>query len=324
MTGENDLPRAVQVSPNRRHGRQVSPSRRHDKQDIQSQAAQRAVDHNRAAQAEHVVRLHAHSVFSFSNAWPQWVLLCLLLIAVLGKLGLIGHDWTAIGQAGLSPSSQHWFGTNSLGQDLAAHSAQALANLLSDVLPGAALGFLLALGLGLWAGFQADSWIDRAILFAIDTFDSLPVMLLLIVLASVLKNVSLALPIALGLLFWSSAARAIRSACIDTLKLSFIDSARLIGMGDMQITLRQVLPIIRPVLIALGLVIAGNCLRVQLTLGFIGLDRSAKPSLGALLNSGTEEALSGRWWPLALALLISTLVLVSLEFMARRYLSRNA
>jgi peptide/nickel transport system permease protein len=272
-----------------------------------------------AEQAQEVsVRLRPLAAFAFSNAWPLWVLLFFFTIGVLCQVGWVGQNWTAVGAANLSPSAAHWLGSNGLGQDLSTQLAQSLAGLLRDVLPGAVLGFAIAIVLGLCAGFQADTWIDRLILFVIDTFEAMPSMLLLIMLASVLKQSALALPLIFALLFWASAARAVRSACIDTLKHSFIDSARLIGLSNAQIATRQVLPNLRPLLIAWGLVIAGNCLRVQLVLGFLGLDRSAKPNLGGMLNSGTEEALSGRWWPLCLALFVSALILVSLEFLARR------
>jgi peptide/nickel transport system permease protein len=269
-------------------------------------------------QADQIITLRLFASFDFRRNWPIWFALLFALLSLLCLIGFIGKDWTSIFEANLSPSSAHWLGTNSLGQDLGAHVLQALAGLLMDAIPGAIFGLMCGLFLGLFAAVYVDTVADRIVLWLIDVFEAMPVVIVLILLAALLKNSALSQPIIFAMLFWSSVARAVRAAAISALAMDCVDAARAMGQNMWQLMFWQLLPMLRPLCVALSLVLLGNCLRVQMVLGFLGLDQSARPSLGGLLNVATDDALSGQFWPLALILSISVALLISVEFLVRR------
>jgi peptide/nickel transport system permease protein len=267
---------------------------------------------------EQIVLLEPFQKFSMRQAWPLYMALLFAALGLMCFLGFIGQDWTRLFAANLPPSSNHWLGTNSLGQDLYAHLLQSLAGLLVYVFPGALFGFACGLLLGCLSALFVDTVLDRLALLLMDIFEALPVVIVLILLAALLRDSVLALPIIFAMLFWSNVARTVRAGAMRVLSLDCIDAARSMGQNERQLMVWQVLPMLRPMCMALALVVLGHCLRVQMVLGFLGLDQSARPSLGGLLNVATDDALSGRFWPMCLILGISIALLLCVEFLARK------
>jgi len=272
------------------------------------------------ADDELIVRV-ASSRFGFMrlvHGWPVLVLLVALLLAILTGSGLIGSAWMATGSAYLSPSFVHPLGTNSLGQDLLAQSCQALLALFVGVLPGAMLGFTVGVFAGIVAGWRLHSALDQIICFACDLFEGLPSYLIMVLLALLMHQTQLGSAFLFAALFWPSAARALRVATAQLINTPFMDAAKLVGTGIFTRVWRHLLPNLRLILVAFALLILGSCVRAQMLLGFIGLDTLARPSLGAMLYSGTQDALSFHFTTLLVALTLSTLLLVALDSLARR------
>ncbi len=268
-----------------------------------------------------IVRVSSFSVLRLLRGWPVIVLLGALLLAVMTAFGLIGGAWLATGSAYLTPSFAHPLGTNALGQDLMAHSCQALLALFVGVLPGALLGFAVGVAAGVCAGWRLHSAWDQSICFACDLFEGLPSYLILVLLALLMQQAQIGTAILFAALFWPSAARALRVATSQTTHAAFMDAAELVGTHVFARALRHLLPNLRLVLAALALLILGSCIRAQMLLGFIGLDTQARPSLGAMLYSGTQDALSFHFTTLLVALGLSMLLLLALDSLARRLTS---
>ena len=267
---------------------------------------------------EMIVRVAGFSLRRLVRGWPVLVLFAALLIAVLTAFGVIGSAWLATGEAYLAPSFAHPLGTNALGQDLMAHGCQALLALFVGVLPGALLGFAVGVAAGVCAGWRLHSALDQSICFACDLFEGLPSYLILVLLALLMRQAELGTAILFAALFWPSAARALRVATSQSIGAPFMDAAELVGTGVFTRAWRHLLPNLRLVLAALALLILGSCIRAQMLLGFIGLDTQARPSLGAMLYSGTQDALSFHFTTLLVALGLSMLLLLALDSLARR------
>ena len=224
----------------------------------------------------------------------------------------------ATGSPYLGLSFAHPLGTNALGQDLMAHSCQALLALFVGVLPGALLGFALGVAAGVCAGWRLHSALDQAICFACDIFEGLPSYLIMVLLALLLHQAQLGSAILFAALFWPSAARVLRVATAQLIGAPFMDAAALVGNSVFTRMCWHLLPNLGLILAALALLILGNCIRAQMLLGFIGLDTQARPSLGAMLYSGAQDALSFHFTTLLVALGLSTLILLALDSLARR------
>ena len=199
----------------------------------------------------------------------------------------------------LAPSSEHWFGTDALGQDV-----------LSRVLMGSqislAIGFtviiinvVLSTLLGLWAGYFAGV-VDYVIQRSGEIWSAFPfliALLLIITLTGTPKTTSgnvimiawdlrwLIFAFSLGAVFGGS--RIVRGVTIQLKQSDFVVAAQSLGASDSRIILRHILPNVMPYVIVTAT--AG--------LGFIILGEAALSFLGFGVAPGTPswgQDLSGR------------------------------
>src|SRR5690606_14295137 len=74
----------------------------------------------------------------------------------------------------MPPGAQYWFGTNSRGQDLFWQMSFALRNTLTFGVIVAVISRVLAITVGLAAGYLGG-WVDRVLMFFCDIFVAIPI-----------------------------------------------------------------------------------------------------------------------------------------------------
>lgn len=103
--------------------------------------------------------------------------------------------------------------------------------------------------------------------------------------------------LSIGLAGWVQFARIVRSSVLVQRSQDYVTSCRAIGLPTMTILLRHITPnVLSPVLVLAMLQIA-VAIVTEATLSFLGLGTPlTEPSLGALIQVGSQYLFSGIWW----------------------------
>jgi peptide/nickel transport system permease protein len=147
----------------------------------------------------------------------------------------------------------------------------------------------------------------------VDSMMAIPVLLLAIALASVLRQGSVWIVILiLGLVNWTYLARIIRGEVLSLREMDFIEAARALGARDRALLVRHLLPnLVGPLIVFATLSMASNIL-LESALSFLGVGiQPPLPSWGNIIQEGIAYY-SVAWWITlfpGLAILISVMSL---------------
>src|SRR5581483_6952793 len=128
------------------------------------------------------------------------------------------------------PSAAHPLGTDTLGRDVWARIVFGARTSLAV----AVLAMLVSLGIGVTVGLVAGyfgRWLDTACMWIVDLVLTLPTLLLLIVLATVLPPSLLTIPLVIGLVGWTTFARTVRGEVLSLRERDYVLAARALGMS---------------------------------------------------------------------------------------------
>ncbi len=242
------------------------------------------------------------------------ILVAIAALALAAPLFIHPSDLNVISATGrpMAPPSAHY----PLGTDYAGRSILTL--LIWGTRPSLAIGVIataLTVGLGTVIGLSAGHFggvLSRVLMAVTDWFIALPTLVLAICLAAVLGQSDASITIAIAVTSWPGTARLIRAQTLAVEARPFIERAKALGAGHLQLVFRQVLPNVAPlVLVSSTLTVAGAIL-TETTLAFLGLGNPTEVSWGAMisqaLNSGA--VIAGAWWyvvPPGIAILIVVL-----------------
>ena len=194
-----------------------------------------------------------------------------------------------------APSWDHWLGTDILGRDL-----------LTRILYGGQVSFLVAFAATLVALVVGISWglvagyfggkVDAVMMRIVDILYALPFMIFIILLMVVFGRSFILLFLAIGLVEWLTMARIVRGQVMNLKQQEFIQAARVMGLTDVSIMKRHILPnILGPVIVYITLTIPGVML-LEAFLSFLGLGiQPPKSSWGVLISEGVETMEEYPW-----------------------------
>jgi peptide/nickel transport system permease protein len=167
----------------------------------------------------------------------------LLVTALIGGLLVDPAERrTGAAPARMAPSAEAILGTTSLGQSVAIQWTQAVPNSIQVGLIGATLGTLIGATVGLISGYFGGK-LDAVLRVLIDVFLSVPSLLFLILIASLIRGVSVTtMAVIIGLFAWAWPARAVRSQALTLKERAFVNVARLNGESEIEIVGRELLP----------------------------------------------------------------------------------
>jgi len=192
------------------------------------------------------------------------------------------------------PSAANLLGTDDRGRDVLARLIYGFRVSVLFGLALTAIGVLVGVAAGAVQGYFAGR-VDLAIQRFIEVWSAVPELYLLLILASLFQPSIWILLVILSLFGWMGLSDYVRAEFLRNRALEYVTAARALGLSDLQIIWRHVLPnSLTPVIAFLPFRM--NAAIVALTsLDFLGLGvPSSTPSLGELLAQGKTNL--DAWW----------------------------
>jgi peptide/nickel transport system permease protein len=199
------------------------------------------------------------------------------------------------------PSSAHLLGTTQLGQDVFSQLIWSTRLTLIVTLVVTVIATFLSTVIGVTSAY-VGGFTDRALTVFIDVFLILPVLPLLILLASYLPPGVISLTVVLCITSWAFQARQLRSQGISIRNRDFLVAARARGERGIYIILVEIVPTMTSLIAASFLSLAVYVVGFAASLQFLGLGNSSELMWGTMLyNAQQASALEAgnAWWALA-------------------------
>ena len=213
------------------------------------------------------------------------ILLIEVLIAIfatqIAPYGYQEIDPTALRQ---TPSAKHWFGTDEIGRDIFSRVVVGTRYSLSMGIIATAISSVIGIVIGAVAGF-AGGWTDNIIMRALDVIQSLPGMLLTIVISAVLGSGYFNTILALSVGAIPGQARMLRANMLKQRKAEYIEAAYSINCSPARIIFTHLVPnSISANIVGMTMGVAHTIIQAA-SLSFIGLGvQPPTPDWGAMLS----------------------------------------
>lgn len=187
----------------------------------------------------------------------------------------------------LSPSFQHWLGTDQHGIDTFSqvlHGARLAAIISTSVVSTCAL---LGTGLGVIAGYYRGA-VDEVIMRIVDILLAFPGILLNIAIVALVARPGIGtMIVALCVNGWVRYARLARGQVLAMRELEYVAAARAIGARPRAVMFKHILPNMMSTVVVMMSLSFGGVIAVEASLSFLGLGPQLSYSWGSLLDQGT-------------------------------------
>lgn len=218
------------------------------------------------------------------------------LSALLGIAALVSLAWSPYPPADIDipaklrpPSAAHWFGTDSLGRDIA---SQLLVGSQNSIVVG-----VIAVGIGLAAGVVLGclasarrGWVEELVMRFADFTFAFPALLSAIMLGAIVGPGLVTGIVAIGIFNIPVFARITRGAANAVWAREYVLASRAAGFGPWRITLDHVLPNISSVLIVQATISFATAILAEAALSYLGLGtQPPRPSWGRMLNEAQAQ-----------------------------------
>jgi peptide/nickel transport system permease protein len=195
-----------------------------------------------------------------------------------------------------TPSAVHWLGADFMGRDVLSRIIGGARISLAVGIGAVSLGCLFGIPIGLLSGYFGG-WVDLLIQRVIDILQSLPLLVLALVMAAALGPSLRNTIIAIAIPLVPSIARIVRSNTLALREMPFVEAARAIGLSETWIAIRHVLPNTLAPLIVLATAQFGSAILVEASLSFLGLGvPEPYPSWGRMLSESAAEYIRTAPW----------------------------
>lgn len=188
----------------------------------------------------------------------------------------------------LPPSAEHPLGTDDMGRDVLLRIMYGSRYSLAVAFGACAYGFVIGTFIGALATYYGGA-LEELAMRASDVLNSIPALLLGMVIVTILGNSLTNLMVAVGTPTIPVFVRMSRAAVISVKNQEFVEAAHAIGMSNFRIVFTQVLPnSLSPLLVMLTMRMASAIIEAA-SLSFLGFGISPPtPEWGAMVSAGRD------------------------------------
>lgn len=223
------------------------------------------------------------------------------------------YDKTNLTQSRKFPSWQYPMGTDTIGRDQLSRIIYGARVSLSIGLSVQLIAVVIGVTMGAAAGFLGG-WVDTLVMGTIEVFTAIPQLLFALFLLALWGGGVTNIIIALGIISWIEICRLTRAQILSLREKEYIESARAIGVTNVNIALKHLLPnALSPLIISFTLGIPATMF-AEAGLSFLGIGiNDPMPSWGKMAGQsfGNIEV----YWHLGLfPTLMIALTMLSFSF----------
>jgi len=250
----------------------------------------------------------------------SFCVLCLLLfLAFLTVFSPYDPTLWGVVPRDLKPSWKYLLGTSSKGQDIFWQAAFAVRNSLIISVIAGVVSRVIAVTVGMVAGYKGGLT-DRILMFLSDSFLVIPLFLIIVMLAMLVRQMMnlVTLGLLLAIFGWAWDARLIRSQILSLREREFTQTAVLSGTGTLRLVLKEYMPFATPLVFSTLINNMSWAIGMEITLAILGLVNMDIPTLGTMLQWAIsyQAMFLGYWWWLLTPVVLAILLFVALYWLS--------
>ena len=223
-------------------------------------------------------------------AMTSLVVLALLIVMCIIGPYIRGYDFITknVKMKNQGISAEYWFGTDYLGRDL--FSRVWMGARASIIIALVATALQLVVGT-IYGAIMAHfgGWVDDLMMRIIEVINSLPSLLITILIMMILGNNLFALLVALSITAWCSTARQVRGMIKQLKETEYVYAAEVLGAKPMHIISKHYVTNMLGILILNASTAIPGFIFTEAGLSFLGIGLTAPEiSLGVLISLGQQ------------------------------------
>ena len=226
----------------------------------------------------------------------------LFITLIVVAMAVISFFWTPFDIAKLvvadrmqPPSSEHWFGTDHFGRDVASMIMIGSRNSIAVALVAVGIGMGIGVPLGCWAAARGG-WVDEVLMRFNDVVFAFPALLSAVMITAVFGPGAINAIIAIGIFNIPVFARVARAGALSIWPREYILAARAAGKGPARITVEHILPNIANLLLVQGTIQFALGILAEAGLSYVGLGtQPPMPSWGRMLFDAQTVMMVAPW-----------------------------
>ncbi len=215
------------------------------------------------------------------------VIVAVVVVAAMAPVWFPRNPLRIVGRPEIWPFVNPRFplGTDSLGRDIAAMIAHGARTTLMIGIFASLTASLIGITVGSTAAYFGG-WVDEVFMRIAELFQTIPNIIFVLTIVSILGQTITNITIAVGIVTWTPIARLTRAEFLSLRDREFVQACRAIGMRDLSIMVRQILPNALPPVIILSSLVVASAILFESAVSFLGLGDPNVASWGGLIGDG--------------------------------------